>query len=88
MSGTVPAGAADWVWANSTLTDPNYNYVSQVKVAEYQSTTIGTPALAYVAFNYPISYPHTIYVRAKIGGTVTTLASYTTTQSILSLIHI
>lgn len=76
------ANAVDWIWYHDELTDGSYNNAGSVGVSEFQSSSIGFPAIAYVARDAPSSYPYNFAVKVQIGGSVTTLKSYTNTTSV------
>ncbi len=80
--------SAVWWWAHDGVADPNYGSISHVGVAENQSSSLGTPAIIYVAHPTSPTAPYYFAVKTNIGSSVKSVDTFqntsTTSYSILS----
>lgn len=70
-----------WNWCHEEVIDPVYAKVALVGVAENQSTSWGTPAIAYVAKPATATFPYTFEIKVRLGSTVETVQQYTSTPT-------
>lgn len=80
--------SAVWWWAHDGVTDLSKPTITQVGVAENQSTSLGTPAIVYVAYPTSTTLPYSFEVRTQIGTENTLVDDFvnnsTETWSIIS----
>lgn len=71
-----------WYWCHDGVEDPIYERTEQVGVAENQSTSLGSPAIAYVAIPSSAIPTYTFAVKTNIGSVVSEVEDYTNTSTV------
>lgn len=70
-----------WYWCHDGVEDSSFARTEQVSVAENQSTSLGSPAIVYVARPSNAIPPYNFEVRTNIGSVEATVEDYTNTST-------
>ncbi|MBL7645772.1 MAG: hypothetical protein JNK74_06220 [Candidatus Hydrogenedentes bacterium] len=73
--------SAVWWWAHDGVADPSYGSISHVGVAENQSSSLGTPAIIYVAHPTNPTVPYYFEVKTNIGSVIKPVAKFKNTAT-------
>lgn len=76
-----PYTTENWLWCHDVVVDPNYAEAENIGVAENQSTSLGSPAIVYVARPTSLTPPYDFSVMTQIGGVTAEVEDYTNTTT-------